>query len=642
LKSIEGGSNLNIETFQINAKAKKWDNDRNEWVLMDQDFSLYMDEINKKTATLVVEREDGTWKEYKVVAEGVTLGDAFDLINLGNMNISNTDLGFPIDAKDNITELEAAIRKHDKTDTNETITGNTSINETNIHELPISSLRLKPGWIISIRPLRDDLKISWTSHNEKEKKVSASVVGRNEIKNVLAHVKIGDRYADMDMTSPRKNTIYLLESDTQFEIDENCYVMATDIGNNRINKSLIEPIEYPLKDGRYIILSSDAEKAMNCLDENEGFNVVQRPYFGDASQRWYLKNIRSGVYSIQNEKYSECYLEVDEGKCEGGANVQGGRLNWGNPSASQLWYFVRNGNGTYSIIASHSGKCLSIDYKGDSIVQESNYQKQGQRWIVQPVDSYPFNLPEIADKLKDGGFEFPHFPHYDNGLAGNCFIIKSGSNDISSTMFGVCGYSTFGYTNSSYITSGIMQCIVGGLNWSQIMDGKFGIFINRGKGKKYDDFLWKLRPTGDGYFSLIGQNGECLQVATSDLANRSNGIEVKMGNYRGSDNQKWRFKHVGGDQYVICAKYSNKCLNIPDQGGVVHRDLSSTNASVCGYEGVYNQWMYQGNWNQRFRILVPPLIPPKQDRPTTADYRITVYTDKNDAEAAVNQLWVGI
>nr|QNO55656.1 hypothetical protein AMFAPHJD_00031 [Methanosarcinales archaeon ANME-1 ERB7] len=85
LMAIDCGAYLDIETLQVNAKIKKWDGEKNEWVLTGTDYSAYMNEINEDSATLMLVLRDGTYKKYKVVAgsdnynPGVTLGDAIIL-----------------------------------------------------------------------------------------------------------------------------------------------------------------------------------------------------------------------------------------------------------------------------------------------------------------------------------------------------------------------------------------------------------------------------------------------------------------------------------------------------------------------------------------------------------------------------------
>jgi hypothetical protein len=591
LKSIERGSPLNIETFEINAKAKNWDNNINKWVLIDQDFSLYMDEINKKTATLIVESEDGTRREFKVaVFKNMTLGEALDLTVGSNMNISHADLGFPKDAEESIMDLAEDIAAENETAPNET-----ADDKITIDELPISNLILKKGWVISIRPQRDNLKISWASYDERAREVSASVTGQNEIKNVLAHIKVGDGYQDWNMTSPGKNTIYLLRSDTPFEIDENCFVKAKDIGNNSLKVSLSKPTRSSLENGQYLIIANNSEMAMECSGEDEGYNVIQNDCIGDLSQIWNLQYNGDGLYSIQNEKYSYQYLEVDESKSEEGANVQGGVLDK-VMSASQQWHMERDERGNYAIIASHSGKRLTVsgNGKGASIVQESDQQKQDQKWIVQLVESYPFDLSAVSDSLKDQSLI----------LTGHNFRIASDSSN---------GWRLLGVHNNS--------------------------LAQAPEDDAPDWAFWRLLPSGDGYFALISNNTSsncgCLQVAASNLSHKSNGIEVNAGCYSGQDNQKWRFKHIGGDQYAICSKYSNKCLDISPQDANNLRD--NEQKDFC------QQWVYQGRNGQKFSVITPPPVPEKPGLHGTekTTYEILVSTANDpysgtDAKISIN------
>lgn len=601
LKSIECGSPLTIETFQIDAKAKKWDNDRKEWVLIDQDFSTYMDEINKKTATLITEFDDGSWRDYKVV-EGLTLGKALNLTVGSDVDICERDMGFPIEANASIAEL----------------------NNTN---KSILDLKLKHGWIISIkciRPLRDNLTISWASCNDERKVVSASVRGRNQIEKVLAHVKIGDKYKDLNMTCPDNNTIYLNKSNGQFEIDKNCYVMAIDIGNNSCKFNLSVPLKARLsrlKDGRYIIIAKNSENAMTCAGEGDGYNVYQYDSFGGPSQRWYLNQTGNGVYSIRNERYPDLYLEIDEGKHSEGANAQVGKNDKGNPS--QQWYFVPDGKGNYVIHALHSNKCLTVDsgyyYHSNfnfSIIQEEDQQSQNQKWIIQPVDSYPFNLIGNSDTPTGGVLTRPRF----------VISSKVPVNNLQNSRYGLIA-------NKNDVTASIFKTDL----------------LNKVIATSLRPFMvWRLQPIGDGYFALRSADNRCLQVATANLSNRSNGIEVNISDYNGLDNQMWKFKSFDKSEknittapikpttqqasngmspaisapvvnskepsyflspYEICSKYSNKCLvlnNMDIQGGATSKCI---------------QWEYQGYENQRFNVM-----PSDTATPIPTVYKIKVYT----------------
>jgi len=446
--------------------------------------------------------DDGSWKEYKV-AEGLTLGDAFNLTigrdnSITALTISRYDLGFPMDARIAIMELIE--------------------NNESILDLP-----LEQGWTISVCPLEEDLRIGWASYDEESKTVSASVISRNKIENVWAHVKTGDRYENLTLVSPYNNNIYTNKSGGEIELDDNCYVMATDIGKKSIKSKLsvtLRPRVFQFKDGRYLIIAKRSEKAMECSGEQYGYNVYQSDCFGCSPQIWILNPIEKGIYSIRNEKYNNHYLEVDESKLNAGANVQGG-IYEGKPS--QQWSFVPDGKGSYAILALHSGRCLTVDgNKMDnsaSIIQDDYQQKLNQMWIVQPVDSYPFNLSSDCSHL------------------------------LKEISFGIMPASS-------------------GISYLEYYDNKVM--------KSQYCTLWKLQPIGDGFFALMNST-KCLQAEILDLDNESRGFKVTVGEYKGLDNQMWRFKPICDNQYEIRVKNSNKCLEIDgNKMAVLKRDY-------CGY-----------------------------------------------------------
>jgi hypothetical protein len=548
LRSIECGAPLTIETFQIDAKVKKWDADKKEWELLDSDFSNYMDEINKKTATIIITLDDGTFREYKVAAEGLTLGEAFNLTagrdqSVNGINSSKMDWLFPIEAYADINKLLPD-------------------NKSKTNDNPLQNLILKPGWIISIRPSSDDLRIGWASYNKERKTVFASVTGSKKVREVWAHVKVGNRYENLTMLSPNNNTIYSNWSNEELEIDGNCSVMATDIGNNSQKFDLavaVQPKLSRLKDGYYIIVcpggSYDNDTPiyeLECSGEDAGYNVYGK-VSNRVPQKWYLKHIGNGIYSIQNEKYPGYYLEVDDGKQSDGANVQAGKYDNGNPS--QQWRFVPTKMGYYTIQALHSGKCLTFEA---SIIQEVDQQTPWQKWILQPVDSYPFNL-----SLMDGK----------KSLIGSYYIMPVWLNRTLEQQNHPDNYLALDPTNM-----------------------KNGLSVS---GKDPSFVMLYLIPRGDGYFEICSNLGLnvikncCIQVNTTDLSNKSNGIPLGTGEFRGLDTQLWKFKYRGNDQYEICAKYSDKCIN------VMPWDPQQKRLGV-------DLWEYQGYLNQKFYIKQGP------------------------------------
>jgi hypothetical protein len=137
-----------------------------------------------------------------------------------------------------------------------------------------------------------------------------------------------------------------------------------------------------------------------CLDvaggtgaTGNGVNVHQWTCLGatQTNQHWYLTDAGNGTYYIHARHSGKC-LDVagGTGATGDGANVQ----QWtclGPAQTNQRWYLTTTGNGTYSIRAVHSNKCLDVaggtGATGDGInVQQWTClgpAQTNQRWYFQ-------------------------------------------------------------------------------------------------------------------------------------------------------------------------------------------------------------------------------------------------------------------
>ncbi len=217
LRFIDAGTPLNIETVQVRAKMKRWDGDKNEWVLMDQDVSTYMNEINRKSATLMFELNDGVYKKYKVFADSeyapMTLGNAINLTierdDVPQQKNKTWIFGFSDEALSEVRKLK---------DRNENA----------------NNLKLRPGWkiLLKVKSDKPEPKIYWTGYSQDRRTIYASVTDDLKVKSVIAHLNIGGAYQDLNMTGVDGDTMYTLRLDQVLKRDEGNYVIATDIENN--------------------------------------------------------------------------------------------------------------------------------------------------------------------------------------------------------------------------------------------------------------------------------------------------------------------------------------------------------------------------------------------------------------------------
>ncbi|OPX80253.1 MAG: FG-GAP repeat protein [Methanosaeta sp. PtaB.Bin039] len=214
LRFIDAGTPLSIETLQVRADVLQWDDSNNRWYTMDS--SSYINEIDRRCATLIFELVDEDYKEYKVfTAENspMTLGDAV------NLTIGRDEATQGMNRTWVFGFSEGALREARKL-----LNGNESI----------YNLKLEPGWEIVIKAKSDNPKpeIRWTGYSQDMKTIFASVTDDLKVKSVAAHVNMGGTFKDLNMTDYDGDTIYTLRSDQVLKVDAGNYVKATDIENN--------------------------------------------------------------------------------------------------------------------------------------------------------------------------------------------------------------------------------------------------------------------------------------------------------------------------------------------------------------------------------------------------------------------------
>lgn len=365
LRSMDSGTPLSIETLQARASIKKYK--EKEWVLVN--YNLYMDEINKRTATLMYRSKDGTYKEYKVYAasagdksllDPITLGDAINYtIGQDILRMSDElDIGFfPQEAFDESKKLA---------DNNESI----------------FDLKMKPGWKIFIKelgwePIAEPPVIHWANIAEDKNlktSVRASVTNDLGPVNVIAHVKIKGEYRDLPMVDIDQDTIYTLISNETFDPDGDHYINATNAEGYSAQLKFSSPKKPAFKDGEYVFAARNDNLYMT---GDTGNNINQNHYAGGSNQIWVLTSDGTGFYSIKNSQNGK-YLNGNEGDIE---TVQ-------DPDSRNQWNFEPVGDGCYKICNIQSKKCLTST-EDRSIILEDYAYSDSQNWTIQLAESFP-------------------------------------------------------------------------------------------------------------------------------------------------------------------------------------------------------------------------------------------------------------
>ncbi|HPE63488.1 MAG TPA: RICIN domain-containing protein [Methanothrix sp.] len=522
LKSIDCGTPLSIESFKVDAKVKKWSGEKNEWVCTEEDFSTYMEEIDKKTATLMFDLEDGVYKEYKVYAgSSVTLGDAINWTigsddSVPHQNNTKWVLG--------VSDIDALKRAKELNDSNRSI----------------GELELEPGWHFILTPqISEKPKIHWAGYSLDMTRAYASVTDGYGIKSVIAHVKVNGEYRNLTMTDDDNDTIYETSVIQVMRRDKNATIIATNLNNSSSQLEiglLPDSVAAPFSDGWYVFTVKNSEKCLDGSDEDHDYNAYQYKGGIGPKQRWYLEHIGHGYYIVHNNDTYR-YLEVDHGMVRGGANVQSGILEFDEncyPKMYQQWYFEPVGDGYYKIGARHSGNYLSVERArledSASVIQDNYTEGDHQKWMVQPLEIYPSMIRDDPKCTLEDEYliEAKH--------SSLCLSVVEGEEVVQSFYFGESGQNWM----LKPVGDGCFKIVNGDkcLATSDRDNTSNGVDVVVCDYDGSENQVWRFEPAADGYCKIISKYSDrCLEVAGGS---KDGGANVQQYDYLGYDYQRWK------------------------------------------------------------------------------------------------------
>ncbi|MBM7556747.1 RICIN domain-containing protein [Halanaerobacter jeridensis] len=131
----------------------------------------------------------------------------------------------------------------------------------------------------------------------------------------------------------------------------------------------------------------------------------------------------------------------------------------------------------------------------------------------------------------------------------------------------------------------------------KISNVKKTIVVSGGNNNNQDTTETVTTFTGDRYYKIIAKHsGRALDVSGGS---KDDGANIKQWDYKGYDNQQWRFENVGNGYYKIVAKHSNKVLDV-EYG----RMSEGTNVQQWEYKGYdHQQWRLEKTGNGYYKII---------------------------------------
>lgn len=229
----------------------------------------------------------------------------------------------------------------------------------------------------------------------------------------------------------------------------------------------------------------------------------------------------------------------------------------------QIWRFTRLSDGSYVIRSAVDNNCLDVDNSntsnGTNVKTCPYYGTDAQKWyVLQSGD----NKYIVKSKL------------------GNCVLDLAGGSTVSGTNIQICQQSN---NDAQYFS--IWKVDVPGTNlgdsfYAYITNTAYWLYLSNdyynvsARSPTYlTEQIWKFeRQSDNSYIIKSSSDGLCLDV---DNANSSNGTNVKVCAYNGSDAQKWYLIRVGDNKYILRSKLGNCVLDLA--GG---SNVSGTNIQI--------------------------------------------------------------
>lgn len=156
-------------------------------------------------------------------------------------------------------------------------------------------------------------------------------------------------------------------------------------------------------DGNYVFLNLGTGKALEVNNNNSfaGANVGTSDSSGSKGQQWIQQNtapISSGIYTIRSLVDQNQVFDIEARSVSDGASL----TMWtSNDGGNQKYNFLRNSDGTYTIVNCASGKALDAEAgsltEGTRIIQFAKNDKDNQKWNVEYAGDGGYKIVSAMD-----------------------------------------------------------------------------------------------------------------------------------------------------------------------------------------------------------------------------------------------------
>ena len=285
------------------------------------------------------------------------------------------------------------------------------------------------------------------------------------------------------------------------------------------------------------------------------------------------KEIEDGVYSIttKDDKYA---LDIDNANMSNFSNI---KISQTKETKSQKWYIKYLGNGYYSI-KSLININYSLDVSGGSKLRKTNIQlytsnnSEAQQWIIRKKEIGTY---QIISRKSGYALEIENKNYKDNN---NIYLNTDDENEYQE--FKLNKIENFG---DKTIEDGY-YFINTKLNYNKSLDVYSGIMNENSNVQLYDSNStlaqkWYIKYLENGYYSILS-NKDSNFALTSETGEESN---IKINTFNNSDTQKWVIKDNGNGYYSILNK-SYLAISLENMSTVNFTNIILTGATTSDWQ----------------------------------------------------------
>jgi len=264
--------------------------------------------------------------------------------------------------------------------------------------------------------------------------------------------------------------------------------------------------------GRYRIEIVATGKSLD-LKQEDGRTVQQWSGGGSAHQQWDVRDAGDGYFYIESV-VNNLALDIEDSRSRDAVRVIVDRMN--QSDSNQKWKIAESRRGQHTII-SMSGRALespagSLD-DGARLQASRPHGLENQRFVFTRLG----DLPAIA-----GGGEVRPF-------------------------------------GGAFEGAGRYQVQVASSGKNLDLRREDSTTVQQWSGADVLNQKWDFEDSGDGYFYIrSAETGRYMEVADS-----RDGSPVRVNNFTGRDNQKWRLTDGGNGQYTIGSKLG-RVMDLPN------------------------------------------------------------------------------